>query len=757
MRILILCILALNINMLQAQKQTIPLQIVKNFTKQDEIKDLPENLQVKNHKLPNYLKQINNYQYAYYENSTKEDTPENLYKIDSINTTLYSPMSYIPSNSAFDFAADSEGAIWMASRDGLCKWKNKEWSFFRNGYSTKKKTNQYEKVLCDNNDAKWLIEGFFRKNLLIFEQGEFTDISIGLPYYDICKDDTNNIYIGSKGYILKSKNANREFLGYTLMDNDYTLKLHKDNNNVIWSKGSTEWIYVIDKKPHTTNSLNGMDGSKIYDFCFIDSNYYAVLTLDSCFLYYDKEYHTIEFPLDPNPYFPMYNELKFSPDSLLTIATWFKGVIQYNKSEWKVINETEYYWGSDVKAIDFIGDSLLVGYDGAGLSVVSNSGTNNYFGPNLERVDYMEYFHDTLFMGNAAWSKTWDGETMNIDNPNPDYINCFSYCISPDSVLYSSTSNGIFWWENNNWENKNSTYNIEGISGTWDITFDSKKNLYAGIPKHGFVILDTLGNKTEVYEESIMNNKDIVPLIADSKDRLWMGLWELGFPSTPLLYTYENGKFTQHSLPVKKAFICDIMEANNGDIYVSMLLNPSTLSGLWKYDGENWEEVIFTDDIYITQGVNDLHQDYKGNIWGALIDLFMYNGTEWITYDNIGLPNSVIKSITSDKLGNIYIGTQEYGMYVLSADSTLVGSVPTARKLEKLKLYPNPAQDYVNIELTNEQPALIEVFDLLGKIVLKQNSKGKLIKLDIAHLPKGNYIITAKQKGVFSTQKLVKQ
>jgi hypothetical protein len=64
----------------------------------------------------------------------------------------------------------------------------------------------------------------------------------------------------------------------------------------------------------------------------------------------------------------------------------------------------------------------------------------------------------------------------------------------------------------------------------------------------------------------------------------------------------------------------------------------------------------------------------------------------------------------------------------------------------EILLYPNPANNYINIQylgnsLTNIQVA---IFDILGKNILNQNmnvSNKEDQKIDITHLPKGIYVV----------------
>src|SRR5690625_305258 len=59
------------------------------------------------------------------------------------------------------------------------------------------------------------------------------------------------------------------------------------------------------------------------------------------------------------------------------------------------------------------------------------------------------------------------------------------------------------------------------------------------------------------------------------------------------------------------------------------------------------------------------------------------------------------------------------------------------------KIYPNPVKDVLNIQNPTNNSSYLEIFDLSGKLLMTKNFKelDKVITLNIATLPKGNYII----------------
>lgn len=69
----------------------------------------------------------------------------------------------------------------------------------------------------------------------------------------------------------------------------------------------------------------------------------------------------------------------------------------------------------------------------------------------------------------------------------------------------------------------------------------------------------------------------------------------------------------------------------------------------------------------------------------------------------------------------------------------------------ELKTFPNPASGFINIKTDQEANAIIEVFDLSGKMLLHDTMSGSEKVLDLAILPKGTYILRySNEAGVIS-------
>jgi hypothetical protein len=95
----------------------------------------------------------------------------------------------------------------------------------------------------------------------------------------------------------------------------------------------------------------------------------------------------------------------------------------------------------------------------------------------------------------------------------------------------------------------------------------------------------------------------------------------------------------------------------------------------------------------------------------------------------------------------------EYGAYhVIVTDangcnsdkSNVISTVSTSLKLldlNKIRIYPNPAQEILTIEGLPDYIIKVAVFDITGHLIRIQNSTPNVSKIDISELPKGMYLI----------------
>lgn len=106
-------------------------------------------------------------------------------------------------------------------------------------------------------------------------------------------------------------------------------------------------------------------------------------------------------------------------------------------------------------------------------------------------------------------------------------------------------------------------------------------------------------------------------------------------------------------------------------------------------------------------------------------------------------------------LGETVVGTVDNGTNMLSQgfqqNSYTITEVPEVSMAGfELKIYPNPAADYVNIEGENIEIGKIELFDISGKLIASYEVNGNSYKLDLKEMSSAIYVLK-----VYNTEKIV--
>jgi hypothetical protein len=77
--------------------------------------------------------------------------------------------------------------------------------------------------------------------------------------------------------------------------------------------------------------------------------------------------------------------------------------------------------------------------------------------------------------------------------------------------------------------------------------------------------------------------------------------------------------------------------------------------------------------------------------------------------------------------------------------------------VQNFSVYPNPFQEKISIQLTNNQNATVEVFNLLGVRLINESIYNKQKQLDLSTLPNGVYIVTVSFENSKETIRVIKE
>jgi hypothetical protein len=236
--------------------------------------------------------------------------------------------------------------------------------------------------------------------------------------------------------------------------------------------------------------------------------------------------------------------------------------------------------------------------------------------------------------------------------------------------------------------------------------------------------------------------------------------WKIGWKDD---YTYDNnGDLTQ--LSVSQYFISEWIEALKYEYTYDTDGNMTLESETW-YDifEQTWTllltiEYVFDNNGNMIEMINtdyDWEEKYKSE----------FNFNNDYSRENLLVP--YIFTIEFPELFNHMVtgsegfiwneATQQWismGTSTLHYSDHIVSGIP-GNTTTDIKIYPNPASDFIYFELSdNSDDATVEIFDMQGRKVVIQEISGKQ-QISVSHLDKGLYIYKLVQNGIAQSGKIM--
>jgi len=667
---------------------------------------------------------------------------------DSIGNFLIMPGPEIPSNTFYFIESDSKGNIYASSDIGLTKWDGHEWNLYR----AKSRCGTIRgSIAIDTNDAVWAITGRY---LFKFENNKFIQFENNTAHYDVVVSKNNEVYVSISDKLLKIDPVTLEYTEIYIAYDDVIHSMQFDNKGSIWGENIyRDKIFEIKNDSVFVHThLNGVNATNIFALSIIDTNYYAIIIQNGIKLFNNGSYTTTNPPITEDY---QVRSFKYTPDSTLMMAS-DKGVYTYKNGNWSKIDNYEYAY--DVCCIS--PDSIAIAYGYDGISIGSQNSLTSHRGPSLDRIYNLCYYNNTLFIsGRNGYISQWNKSEFINNNTAVFYGSC-NFTISPNKMLYCSARSSIYRYNNSRWQKLNELFGLPNNVYYHQCDIDDNNTLYAGSSNGGLFIADSTGL---IYNYNSNNSPINVAngvVFYDSKDRLWVSTIDNSYDSGEL-YTLENNVFTKQNISNCNGMANSILEDDSGNIWVGFFGGNIDSCSLAKYNGTNWDTVHYESEYFLANGqsISKIYEDYKGNIWlAASYTVYMYDGAQWHRMDkNLGFEflNSVLSpmSITGDGMGNIYIGTNYSGIYVLSYCNGIIPT--TARKLQELTVYPNPSFGIVQLKLKNTGASTILVYNQLGSLAYTTKTFGIKPTINLSHLHKGQYIINVVQQNYFGTSTII--
>ena len=305
---------------------------------------------------------------------------------------------------------------------------------------------------------------------------------------------------------------------------------------------------------------------------------------------------------------------------------------------------------------------------------------------------------DNLWVGTDFGANKFDGTTWTTytdENGLADnrvkYINQ-----SADGRMWFANNDGLSILDDDTWTSYTSD---DGISfgGINFVTFAANGNALLGTPLSGYLEFDGTNFTAITEDEGLLNDRVRSIAVAPNGNR-----WIANADGISV-FDQNNDFITHHEL---------IFELPPPDV-----LNP-------------------VEDIVVSPG---------GRVWaGIYVDYLVteggistYLGADWTDYDvNDGLVGPVVRRLALDSQNNLWVATGTGISKLSDLPSATVNPVVD----NALKIYPNPANSEVNLEIP---AALIgtdyQIFDNAGRLVKRGTVTAERMTLQVGKLTQGVY------------------
>ena len=599
--------------------------------------------------------------------SFSQDPFFKFYRVDKIDQNLRLNKLY----------QDKKGFIWIGTSNGLYKFDGLNFTNFPT--DTALQNNSVSAIYEDNLNNIWIGYssgklGVLKKDSIIYYNLHSAEISS--PVTDIIQDSDGTLWISTYGegiYLLNKNNETNKLTNENGLSDNYVYVLCKNSDNLIYA-GTDRGISVCKFNNSIVNikiltSSDGLPDNIVQEIVADAGGNLWIGMQDAGVCFYETrsgEFKQSEVLKSWN--YGSVTSIVVSHDELW-IGTASNGIVDY----------------------EFEGDLRFRPF-------------NRSTGHDFSRInDMLKNSEGNIFIASVTELIQSPGERLEFlrSFQNNSIDNVHAVLADKDRNLWFSSDEGLFYFimtKNKSSELKSYFPNKYHIISLYQ---DCHGRIWAGTYDKGVVILNpntgevknltekdgivnanvlsisgfdcevwlaTLGGVSRVniedkskFEISNYNkaqglaNNYIYYVFIDSKHREWFATDGHG------ITMLENGKFTNFSSDagLKSDVIYSITEDKNGNIWFS-----TSTEGIYKYDGRNFK------NFALAEGIRDLSiagltADKLGNmviVHRKGIDLL---NTEIEKITSLGIEagitelNSDLNSITQDKKGNIWIGTQK--------------------------------------------------------------------------------------------------
>ena len=543
-------------------------------------------------------------------------TYDGVNKFDGYDFTIYQHDASDPHSIANDIArtvmTDSQGRIWIGTRDGL-SWYNEEKDLFRNFFYKKNGKNTQVNGIAEINPEQLLISS--QEGLLLFNVKDtcFIDNKLSTEMHQLKASTISrqgeNIYIGTNNGLFEySIGTGRLSTVTNALDNKQIQAVLLQSPTRLWVATEGAGLYLLNPKTGEVKNYRHSPGTPQ---C-ISSNFIRSLALDSQNRLWIGTFNDLNIYHEGHDSFVSFSSNPVEDGSLsqssvrsifmdsqggMWLGTYFGGLNYYHplKNRFRNITRIPYQNSLNDNVV-----SCIIEDNERNLWIGTNDGGLNLYNPKTKRFSYY-----TLQEGNK--------EGIGSNNVKAVYVD-----EKQGRVYIGTHAGGLSVLQRNTGRIEH--FNMQNSEllddNVYAILPDGEQNLWLGTlqalirfnpEKRSFTVIDKEKNGNEIP------NRRITTLFRDSRQRIWVG--------------GEEG-------------LC-IYKVKNGEVESLHLIEPtSSLAG------------AFINCVYETQ--NDVF--WIGTREGVYSYNEKKNTIKHYTTAN-GLPNNVLYGILEDSFGRLWMST----------------------------------------------------------------------------------------------------
>ena len=334
-------------------------------------------------------------------------------------------------------------------------------------------------------------------------------------------------------------------------------------------------------------------------------------------------------------------------------------------------------------------------------------------------------------------------------------------CLASDGngTMWFGTQNGIVIYDGSTWEVMNTTThpglannNVSSILIATDGDIwtggDYGVSKYSGSTWTTYVTSDGLGSN-RITNLTEVSNGDI--WISDYNE-LKNGdiLMATGLGGLALFDGTDFTLITDSEGLVSNSTTALAVDASD-NVWVGTSNGVSVFSEamVWQTNHTRMYEMPMPDTL---NPVEDIVVDSKGNVWtGIYVDYLVtvggiakFDGSTWTDYDETdGMVGPTIRALAVDENDAIWVATSSGVTKIVEDGASLKFFAQ-----ERLNVYPNPALDRLNIELTaTDKDSEIRLINSQGKEIYRnENNNMSNVKIDVSSYDSGVYTLLVGNK-----------